>query len=137
MIILVAVMVFMGGSFWSVVQKQAQKDMEEEARMEAEAISAIYLETGELLKQPVFVDMKSKTVFTADVPKEGIYNKKGTLISGDILENGDEVKIYGDNGMTRSIPAQYPGVTKMQRIGRASLEKTQEYLQLVDEIMPR
>lgn len=134
-IIMVVVLVLIGGSFWNVVATQAEKDRQEEERIEASAIYAIYLETGEILKQPVFVDMENKTIFTATIPTEGIYNKKGKLISDDVLEVGDEVKIYGDNIMTLSIPAQYPGVTKMQRIGRASLEETEEYLKLVDESM--
>ncbi len=41
---------------------------------------------------------------------------------------------YGENlrdrNMTRSIPAQYPGITKMKRNGRASLEELQPYLKL-------
>ena len=75
------------------------------------------------------------TIFDAKVPAEGIYNKKGKLISDDVLENGDKVKIYGDGIMLKSFPGQYPGVTKIQRTGRASLEETQEYEDLVNGMM--
>ena len=34
-----------------------------------------------------------------------------------------------------SFPGQYPGVTKIQRTGRASLEETQEYEDLVNGMM--
>ena len=81
------------------------------------------------------MDMTTKTVFKADIPSEGIYNRNGKLVQGDVLENGDMVKIYGDSVMTRSIPAQYPGVTKMQRMGRATLEEAQPYQQIVDDLM--
>lgn len=118
MVILVAVMAVMCGSFWKVVSMQAAKDKEDEARQEQEAIRAICVEAGDGLKEQVFVDMTTKTVFKADIPSEGIYNRNGKLVQGDVLENGDMVKIYGDSVMTRSIPAQYPGVTKMQRMGR-------------------
>lgn len=121
--------------FWTTVANEADKVKEEEARQEELAISAIYLEYGEFLKEPLFVDMDNQTIFTADIPKEGIYNKKGTLISGDVLEVGDMVKIYGDGIMGMSFPGVYPGVTKMQRIGRASLEETQEYLDLLESSM--
>ena len=134
MILLAAVFLFIGGSFWSMVSKQAQQMKEEEAAQEESAISAIYIEKGGLLKQQFFVDMETETVFTANIPSEGIYNKKGKLIEDDVLENGDMVKIYGDNIMTRSLPAQYPGVTKIQRNGRASLEETQKYQELIEEL---
>ena len=134
-VILVAVMAVMCGSFWKVVSMQAAKDKEDEARQEQEAIRAICVEAGDGLKEQVFVDMTTKTVFKADIPSEGIYNRNGKLIQGDVLENGDMVKIYGDSVMTRSIPAQYPGVTKMQRMGRATLEEAQPYQQIVDDLM--
>ena len=124
-----------GGSFWNLVARQAQKDKQEEARLENEAIRAIYVEAGDILKEMVFVDMDKKTVFKAAIPKEGIYNKNDKLIAGDTLENGDMVKIYGDRNMTRSIPAQYPGITKMKRNGRASLEELQPYLEIANELL--
>ena len=135
MVILVAVLAVMCGSFWKVVSMQAAKDKEDAARQEQEAIRAICVEAGDGLKEQVFVDMTTKTVFKADIPSEGIYNRNGKLVQGDVLENGDMVKIYGDSVMARSIPAQYPGVTKMQRMGRATLEEAQPYQQIVDDLM--
>lgn len=131
--ILLVVMVFLAGFFWTTVAKQAELVKQEEAAEEANAISAIYVQVGDLLKESYFVDMDTKTVFTADYPSEGIYNMKGRLVREDVLEIGDMVKIYGDGVMTRSIPAQYSGVTKMQRIGRASLEEVEEYKKIVEE----
>ena len=37
--------------------------------------------------------------------------------------------------MTRSIPAQYPGITKMTRNGRASLVELQPYLEIANELL--
>ena len=129
-VILLVIFGVVGGSFWNLVARQAQKDKQEEARLENEAIRAIYVEAGDILK-----DMDKKTVFKAAIPKEGIYNKNDKLIAGDTLENGDMVKIYGDRNMTRSIPAQYPGITKMKRNGRASLEELQPYLEIANELL--
>ena len=56
-------------------------------------------------------------------------------MEGDTLENCDMVKIYGDGSMTRSIPAQYPGVTSMKRNGRATLEELQPYLEIANELL--
>lgn len=122
-----------GGSFWNMVGKEAQKMKEEEALAEATAITAIYVETGEFLKMPLFADMKNGGFFEATIPEEGIYNKKGKLIEGDALDVGDIVKIYGDGVMAESDPGKYFGVTKMQRAGRASLEETQKYMDLAKE----
>jgi uncharacterized protein YneF (UPF0154 family) len=134
-VILLVIFGLVGGSFWNLVARQAEKDKQEEARLEKEAIRAIYVEAGDVLKEMVFVDMDKKTVFKAAVPKEGIYNRNDKLIAGDILENGDMVKIYGDGNMTKSIPAQYPGVTKMKRNGRAALDELQPYLEIANELL--
>ena len=134
-VILLVIFGLVGGSFWNLVARQAEKDKQEEARLEKEAIRAIYVEAGDVLKEMVFVDMDTKTVFKAAVPKEGIYNRNDKLIAGDTLENGDMVKIYGDGNMTKSIPAQYPGVTKMKRNGRAALDELQPYLEIANELL--
>ena len=89
MIVLLAIFAVMGGAFWNMVGKQAQMVREEEQKEEANAISAIYIETGEFLKTGVFVDLNNGTIFSADIPAEGIYNKKGKLISDDVLESKD------------------------------------------------
>ena len=99
MIVLLAIFAVMGGAFWNMVGKQAQMVREEEQKEEANAISAIYIETGEFLKTGVFVDLNNGTIFSADIPAEGIYNKKGKLISDDVLENGDKVKIWDHAGI--------------------------------------
>lgn len=132
MAVLVVVFVFIGTFFWRTVADQAQLVKEEEAREEENAISAIYVNIGEILKTGVFVDMKTEMIFTASVPKEGIYNKKGVLIAGDVLEDGDKVKIYGDGKITRSLPGEYSGVTKMQRIGRAELAEADSYKKIAE-----
>ena len=133
MIVLVAVFCGIAGFFWTTVADQAALVKEEEAKMEENAIHAIYVQTGDILKESYFVDMNTHIVFTASIPSKGIYNTKGKLIEGDVLERGDMVKIYGDGAMTMSIPAQYPGITKMQRTGRATLEETEEYEKIAAE----
>lgn len=135
MIVLVAVMVLTGVFFWKTVAREAEKDLAEEARQEAEAIDAICVEVGDYFKEQVFVDMDTKTVFKAEIPDEGIYNRKGTLIKGDVLEDGDMVRIYGDNVLTEDVPARYPGITKMQRTGRATLAEAEPWQELAQEYM--
>ena len=50
MVVLIAIFAVMGGAFWNMVGKQAQIVKEKEQELEANAISAIYIETGEFLK---------------------------------------------------------------------------------------
>ena len=136
MIVLLAIFAVMGGAFWNMVGKQAQMVREEEQKEEANAISAIYIETGEFLKTGVFVDLNNGTIFSADIPAEGIYNNKGKLISDDVLENGDEVKIYGDGIMLESYPGQYPGVTKIKVVKEGKASDADQYQDILDEFWP-
>ena len=132
-VILVAVLVLMGSFFWRTVADQAAIVKEEEAREEAAARHAIYMYYGQYFKKGVFVDMDTEELFSCSVPKNGIYNKNGTLIAGDVLEEGDMVRIYGDNVLSESTPPEYKGVTKMQRTGRATLEEAEVYRKIVTE----
>lgn len=133
MAVLIALFAVIAGGFWSMVAKQAQIIKEEEKQQEEQAISAVYIETGDVFKHQVFVDMDTNMIFTAQAPPEGIYNKNGTLIPGEVPEDGDIIKIYGDGVMGTSDPAVYSGVEKMQRIGRTSLEEADRYKKLVEE----
>lgn len=132
-VILVAVLVLMGSFFWRTVVEQAAIVKEEEAKEEAAARHAIYMYYGKYFKKGVFVDMDTEELFSCSVPKNGIYNKNGTLIAGDVLEEGDEVRIYGDNILSDSVPPEYKGITKMQRTGRATLEEAEVYRKIVEE----
>ena len=133
-VILVAVLVHMGSFFWRTVAKQAAIVKEEEAKEEAAARHAIYMYYGNRFKKGIFVDMDTEELFLCSVPKNGIYNKNGTLIAGDVLEEGDKVRIYGDNVLTDSVPPEYKGVTKMQRTGRATLEEAEVYRKIVENV---
>ena len=130
MAVLVAVMALICVFFWKTVAQQAALVKEEEAREEASAVRAICMYYGDVLKTDVFVDMDSKEIFCAEIPSEGIVNKAGTMIHGDVLEEGDMVRIYGSLSSEQKDSHGFPvytGITKMQRIGRATLEEAEEY----------
>ncbi len=135
-VILAAVMILMGTFFWRTVADQAALVKEEEAREEAQAVNAIYMHYGDVFKTGIFVDMNTKQLFTAEIPAEGIVNKKGTMIHGDVLEEGDMVRIYGDNVISPAEEGQLPvyeNISRMQRTGRATLEEAEEYRRIVKE----
>ena len=128
MVILVGVLVFVCGFFWSTVGEQAHLARLEEALQEEKAIEAIYVYTDEARENGVYVNRDdTKEVFCAEVPKAGIYNKNGTLIKGDVPEEGDLFRIYGDRHFSADKPPVYENIEKMERIGRSTLEEAEKY----------
>ena len=128
MVILVGVMVFVCGFFWTNVSEQAHILREEEARKAQQTINAIYVYADEARQEGVYVNMDApEEVFAAAVPKEGIYNKNGTLIEGDVPEEGDMFRIYGDRSFTQDVPPVYEKVEKMERTGRSTLEEAEKF----------
>ena len=138
LIVLILVIGLISGSFWQTVARQAEEErMEEQKRLEQEkqeAVSAIVAEYGETLKAQVYVNLDTEEVFRSSVPVEGIYNRAGVLIPGDVLEYGDMVRIYGGNwedpGDTDLPVLQDPA--RMERTGRADLSFAQTYQDIAD-----
>lgn len=128
MIVLILVLVAMAGSFWFFVGKQAQIEKERE---EALAIEAMYVEIG-THGDYMFVDLESETPFEAEFPKEQVFREDGQALSLEKIGSGDIFKIYGDGVMTKSVPAQYTGVTKMVRIHLGFPEDTEPYEELLE-----
>lgn len=131
--LILVVFAAIAGVFWKTVGEQAKLVEKTEAEEEANVISAVYVQSGDMLKRGYFVEVDTEVVFLANIPEGAVYNQNGTAITGAVLEHGDLVKIYGDGAMTRSLPPQYPGVTKMKRIGRASLEETDRYTKAAEK----
>lgn len=80
----------------------------------------------------MFVDLESETPFEAEFPKEQVFREDGQALSLEKIGSGDIFKIYGDGVMTKSVPAQYTGVTKMVRIHLGSPEDTEPYEELLE-----
>ncbi len=132
MTVLVVVLLLIAGGFWSTVSRQAAREKQALQEEEASALTAVYVETGDLLRMQVFVDMNNETIFTAPIPSEGLLDENGKSAGNDSLTPGDIVKIYGNGIMTMSFPGQYNGVTKMQLTGHASEEELKKYTDLVE-----
>lgn len=130
--LLILVLLMIGGGFWVTVSRQAALEKQRLQEEEAGVLTAIYVETGELLRLQVFVDTSNETIFTAPVPSEGILDENGNPTGEKTLSSGDMVKIYGNGIMTLSFPGQYNGVTKIQRIGHASSDELKKYRELVE-----
>lgn len=128
MVVLILALVAMAGGFWFFVGKQAQIEKERE---EALAIEAMYVEIG-THGDYMFVDLESETPFEAEFPKGQVFREDGQALSLEKIGSGDIFKIYGDGVMTKSVPAQYTGVTKMVRIHLGSPEDTEPYEELLE-----
>lgn len=128
MTVLVLALIAMAGSFWFFVGKQAQLEKERE---ESLAIEAMYVEIG-THGDYMFVNIDTETPFEAEFPKGQVYREDGKALSLEKIGSGDIFKIYGDGAMTMSIPAQYPGVTKMVRIKLGSPEDAQKYEEILE-----
>ena len=134
MIVLLAIFAVMGGAFWNMVGKQ-HRWSGRKSRKRSKCYFCNLYRDRRISEDRSFCGSEQWNYFQRRHTGGGIYNKKGKLISDDVLENGDKVKIYGDGIMLESFPGQYPGVTKIQRTGRASLEETQEYEDQVTGMM--
>ena len=132
MVLLVAVMLVVMGGFWTMVARQAELDKLAELQAEVGAVQAIVLTKGENQEQ-IFFDMEDPEPFYATVPA-GIYNRNGVLIKGDVLEYGDKVKIIGGD-WEETRPAKLTNITRMERLGRATLEEAASYQAAMDELL--
>ena len=97
-------------------------------------MQAVYLkkENGNSL----FVNLEAEYPFTGTIPEGELYDEKGGKIKEQDLKNGDVVNIYGNGIMAQSYPAQYHGITKIERTEQASQKYTQKYGHYPDELFP-
>ena len=84
----------------------------------------------------LFVNLEAEYPFTGTIPEGELYDEKGGKIKEQDLKNGDVVNIYGNGIMAQSYPAQYHGITKIERTEQASQKYTQKYGHYLDELFP-
>lgn len=60
----------------------------------------------------------------------------GEALEREALSAGDIVDVYGDGAMTRSYPAQYNGVTRVQLVSEGEAADTAAYQELLDRFAP-
>ena len=63
-----------------------------------------------------------------------LYDEAGGEITEQDLNSGDVVNIYGNGIMVESYPAQYHGITKIERTEQANQTYIQEYGHYLDEL---
>lgn len=76
-------------------------------------MTAVYLTDGE--GSSLFVELATEMPFFSTVPEGELYDEEGSKMTAEDLKNGDVLELTGNGAIAQSYPAQYHGVTKMQR----------------------
>lgn len=95
-------------------------------------LKAVYLEKED--GNSIFVNLTAEYPFTGTIPEGELYDEEGKKITEQDLNNGDVVNIYGNGIMAESYPAQYHGITKIEREEQANQKYIQEYGHYLDEL---
>lgn len=95
-------------------------------------LKAVYLEKED--GNSIFVNLTAEYPFTGTIPEGELYDEEGKKITEQDLNNGDVVNIYGNGIMAESYPAQYHGITKIERAEQANQKYIQGYGHYLDEL---
>lgn len=95
-------------------------------------LTAVYLQNDD--GNSLFVNLAGEYPFTGTIPERELYDEEGEKIKEQDLKNGDVVNIYGNGIIAQSYPAQYHGITKIERTEQANQKYIQEYGHYLDEI---
>ena len=97
-----------------------------------QTMSAVYLKKDD--GSSLFVNLEAGYPFTGTIPEGELYDEDGKKITEQELDNGDVVSICGNGIMAESYPAQYHGITKIERTEQTNQKYIQEYAHYLDEL---
>lgn len=109
----------------------SQEQQNKEVRGEY-ALKAVYLTDGE--ENQLFVDLTREYPFDGRIPEEELYDEEGNKITPQQLNCGDVVNIWGNGVIAESYPAQYNGITKIQRVEQENQEYLDKYAHYMEEL---
>ena len=115
-------------------EKEDKTKKESREQNSEEAMKAVYLENqqGDFM----FVDLTNETPFLGILPEDGVYSQKEEKISGEDLNSGDVVLVWGSGVMAQSYPAQYNGITKIQVEEKGNQKYVESYSHYMEEFFP-
>ena len=109
---------------WIKVTFFGEKENGEEEQIKGEyALKALYLEDEE--GNSIFINLTDEYPFSGTIPEGGLFDEAGEEMEEEDLNSGDVVNIWGNGVIAESYPAQYHGISKIQR----TVQKNQEYLE--------
>lgn len=95
-------------------------------------LKAVYLEIED--GDGIFVNLTAEYPFTGTIPEGELYDEAGEKITEQDLNSGDVLNIYGNGVMAESYPAQYHGITKIERTEQANQKYIEEYGHYLEEL---
>ena len=126
LVILIIGAVFLGKGN---VEKQEKKT---EKKTEDSYMEAVYLKDEQ--GNGIFVQTDTEMPFFGTIPQE-LYVEKENKITEEDLNSGDVVKIWGNEAIAQSYPAQYPGITKIQIEEKENKEYIEKYGHYLEEFI--
>ena len=106
---------------------------QEETQIQGEyALKAVYLKKED--GNSIFVNLTDEYPFTGNIPEGEIYDEDGKKITQEDLNSGDVLNIWGNGVIAQSYPAQYNGITKMERTQQSNQEYIEKYGHYLEEL---
>ena len=111
----------------------SSEETQEENQVQGEyALKAVYLEKED--GNSIFVNLTEEYPFDGNIPEGELYDEDGEKITQEDLNSGDVLNIWGNGVIAESYPAQYNGITKMERTEQSNQEYIDQYGHYLEEL---
>lgn len=111
----------------------SSEEPQEENQVQGEyALKAVYLEKED--GNSIFVNLTEEYPFDGNIPEGELYDEDGEKITQEGLNSGDVLNIWGNGVIAESYPAQYNGITKMERTEQSNQEYIDQYGHYLEEL---
>ena len=111
----------------------SSEEPQEENQVQGEyALKAVYLEKED--GNSIFVNLTEEYPFDGNIPEGELYDEDGEKITQEDLNSGDVLNIWGNGVIAESYPAQYNGITKMERTEQSNQKYIHQYGHYLEEL---
>ena len=111
----------------------SSEEPQEDTQIQGEyALKAVYLEKED--GNSIFVNLTDEYPFDGNIPEGELYDEDGEKITQEDLNSGDVLNIWGNGVIAESYPAQYNGITKMERTEQSNQEYIDQYGHYLEEL---
>ena len=111
----------------------SSEEPQEETQIQGDyALKAVYLEKED--GNSIFVNLTDEYPFDGNIPEGELYDEDGEKITQEDLNSGDVLNIWGNGVIAESYPAQYNGITKMERTEQSNQEYIDKYGHYLEEL---
>ncbi|OUN30835.1 hypothetical protein [Blautia sp. An81] len=111
----------------------SSEEPQEENQVQGEyALKAVYLEKED--GNSIFVNLTEEYPFDGNIPEGELYDEDGEKITQEDLNSGDVLNIWGNGVIAESYPAQYNGITKMERTEQSNQKYIDQYGHYLEEL---